>query len=257
VIIPARFYQTKWFALILFFTGIGFIIAIFIFNNRQIRMKEKQKQQYLKLETVRGQMNPHFIFNSLNSINYFIARSDRLSANRYIANFSKLIRSFLNNMSQDYIPLSDEIASIKDYLSLEYLRFGDKFEYEINTESVKEKQHIEVFPGMVQPFIENAIWHGVRGLHHKGFVKVHFEFVDHETLKCFITDDGIGRKLAEQNRHDREERKSRGISLIRERMLIINHLEKRKYRIEIEDLYPNKKECGTKVTIDIPIKNQN
>ena len=66
-------------------------------------MKESQKQHYLKLESIRGQMNPHFIFNSLNSINYFIAKSDRLSANRYISNFSKLIRSFLNNMSQEYI----------------------------------------------------------------------------------------------------------------------------------------------------------
>jgi hypothetical protein len=257
VIIPARFYQTTWFALLAGLFTVMLIVFLLYLNNHRIRMKEKQKQQYLKLETVRGQMNPHFIFNSLNSINYFIARSDRLSANRYIANFSKLIRSFLNNMSQEYIPLSDEIASIKDYLTLEYLRFGDKFEYEINTNGIGDNQNVEVFPGMVQPFIENAIWHGVRGLHHKGFIRIDFEFTNNVTLKCIITDNGIGRRLADKNRHDRQERKSHGINLIRERMQIINHLEKRKYRIEIEDLHPEKNECGTKVIIDIPIKNQN
>src|SRR4030065_488695 len=98
-----------------------------------------------------------------------------LSANRYISNFSKLIRSFLNNMSEEYISLDDEIASIHDYLKLEFLRFGDKFDYRITSDRIEESDKWEVFPGMVQPFIENAIWHGVRGLQYrKGFIEVSF-----------------------------------------------------------------------------------
>lgn len=255
VIIPPYFYQTTWFIVLIILSGIIIIGMLFLLNTRQIRIKETQKQHFLKLESIRGQMNPHFIFNSLNSINYFIAKSDRLSANRYISNFSKLIRSFLNNMSQEYISLNDEIASIHDYLKLEFLRFGDKFDYRIKSNCIEESDKWEVFPGMVQPFIENAIWHGVRGLQYrKGFIEVSFMEDESGLLQCMITDDGIGRKLSERNKNIYTNRKSKGLHLIHERMQIINHLRKRKYQISIQDLYPEEEECGTKVIIDIPAR---
>jgi two-component system, LytTR family, sensor kinase len=199
-------------------------------------------------------MNPHFIFNSLNSINYFIAKSDRISANRYIASFSKLIRAFLNNMAQEYIPLNEEIATLSEYLALEYLRFGDKFTYKIDTGKVEFIDQWEVFPGMAQPFIENAIWHGVRSLQHKGFISVSFIHTAGEGLYCLIEDDGIGRKQSEALKSKINSRKSRGISLIRERLQIINHLQGSSYNLIIDDLYPEKENCGTLVRIDIPYK---
>jgi hypothetical protein len=257
ITIPPFFYQTIGFMIVLGIFALGVIALFVMLNNRQIRMKEKQKQHHLKLESIRGQMNPHFIFNSLNSINYFIAKSDRLSANRYIANFSKLIRAFLINMSHEYVSLSDEIASLQDYLKLEFLRFGDKFDYLLNIEQVQETENWEVFPGMVQPFIENAIWHGVRGLQYrKGFITIRFILNPSGHLQCEVTDDGIGRKLAEQGKKVNGEKKSRGILLTLERMHIINHLEKRNYHILIQDLHPEKDECGTRVIIDIPSRKK-
>jgi ligand-binding sensor domain-containing protein len=254
VIIPPFFYETRAF-LILVLLFISFIAGYLIYSyNHRIRMREQQKQHYLKLEGIRGQMNPHFIFNSLNSINYFIAKSDRISANRYIASFSKLIRGFLNNMSQDYIPLADEIASISDYLALEYLRFGDKFDYELKTEEVPFIDEWEVFPGMAQPFIENAIWHGVRSLQEKGFISVSFIHTAGEGLYCLIADDGIGRKQSEARKNNINSRKSRGISLIRERLQIINHLQGSSYNLFIDDLHPDTENCGTLVRVDIPYK---
>ncbi|HEX2395329.1 MAG TPA: histidine kinase, partial [Bacteroidales bacterium] len=249
--IPPHFHQTAAFSVSIVLLCLAIIVLFVIINNRQIRIKENQKQQYLKLESIRGQMNPHFIFNSLNSINYFIANHDRLAANRYISNFSKLIRSFLSNMSQEYIGLSDEIASLEDYLKLEFLRFGDKFNYTISFDQIQSPETWEVFPGMVQPFVENAIWHGVRGLQdRKGLINV--IFFERGGIHCIITDDGVGRQLASKSVHYQEKKKSRGIGLIRERMQLINHLENKNYAIIIEDMYSDREECGTKIQIGIP-----
>jgi len=257
ITIPPQFHQTVGFMLLMILLGLGIILILVVLNNRQIRIKEKQKQQYLKLESIRGQMNPHFIFNSLNSINYFIANNERLAANRYIANFSKLIRSFLSNMSQEYISLKDEIASIQDYLRLEFLRFGDKFDYSLNAEQIQNIEMWEVFPGMVQPFIENAIWHGVRGLlDRKGSINIAFSENQSGGILCTVTDDGIGRKLSAGMGLFPERKKSRGISLIMERMQLINHLENKQYTVHIDDLFHEKEECGTRIIIAIPSRKK-
>lgn len=251
--IPAMFYQTIWFSLVMIILGLGIITLFIIINNRQIRIKENQKQQYLKLESVRGQMNPHFIFNSLNSINYFIANNDRHAANRYISNFSKLIRSFLSNMSQDYVSFNSELESLEDYLKLEFLRFGDKFDYSLNSEKICLPDIWEVFPGMVQPFVENAIWHGVRGLQdRKGIIHVDFSLEDNIGILCKVTDDGIGRRLSAHTAGYSENKKSRGIQLILERLHLINHLENKNYSVKIEDLNPDMEESGTQIIIEIP-----
>jgi LytS/YehU family sensor histidine kinase len=157
-------------------------------------------------------------------------------------------------MSHEYISLSDEIDSIEDYLKLEFLRFGDKFDYSLKSDQVLDLKKWEVYPGMVQPFIENAIWHGVRGLQYrKGIIGIKF-VQNHNFLQCIVTDDGIGRKTSEKNKNAFGDRKSRGINLILERMQIINHLEKSNYSVVIEDLIPEKEECGTMVIIDIPAR---
>ncbi len=254
--IPPFYYQTPWFKMLVAALVILIVVYFVYTYNRQIRLKARQQQDELKLESLRGQMNPHFIFNSLNSINYFISQNDRLSANRYISDFSRLIRSFLGNLSSDYIPLEKEIESLKDYLQLEHLRFGDKFEYEIEIgENVKEAE-LMVFPGMVQPFIENAIWHGVRGLEHrKGNVKVIFKLGESGDLKCLVEDDGIGRKLAESRKSNLPGKTSRGIGIVLERLKIINHLRNTNFQIVIEDLYPEREETGTLVIVDIPVKS--
>jgi len=255
--IPPFYYQTLWFRVLLF-SFVIIAIGYFVFTyNRQIRLKSRQQLDELKLESLRGQMNPHFIFNSLNSINYFISQNDRLSANRYIADFSRLIRSFLGNLSHDYIPMVKEIESIRDYLQLEHLRFGDKFNYEIVIEESILPEDISIFPGMVQPFIENSIWHGVRGLENRqGLVKVSYAINASDGLICVIEDDGVGRKRAEATKSKLPGKTSRGIGIVLERLKIINHLKKSNFQVIIEDVFPEKEETGTRVIVEIPVKER-
>ncbi len=248
------FFQTKGFrigmpAMILLL--VVFLILTYI---RQIRYRERQKQETLRLQTLQGQMNPHFIFNSLNSINYFISNNDKLSANRYIADFARLIRSILHNMNHSYITLGDEIESVEEYLKIEHLRFGDKFNYKVVVDDQIKIDEIKVSPGLVQPFIENAIWHGVRGLEHrKGFINVKFYFVE-ERLTCEIEDDGIGRKKSGEMKSLNDQKKSRGISIIIERLRILSHLHNINYQFTIKDLHPEKADTGTWVIIDLPLE---
>jgi ligand-binding sensor domain-containing protein len=257
IVIPPFYYQTVWFRMAIILLGICVVGLLIILYNRQIRIKEKQKQDHLRLESLRSQMNPHFVFNSLNSINYFISKSDRLSANRYIASFSKLIRSILNHMSHEFIDLSDEIASLQDYLKLEFLRFGDKFDYSINAPESDVIAQWEVFPGMVQPFIENAVWHGVRGLEdRKGYINIVFRFIDAGHLQCLILDDGIGRSNSKKADNLFMGKKSRGIAMVMERLQILNDLKKSSFTILIEDLYPDREECGTRVILDLPVRRK-
>lgn len=248
------FYQTIFFRISLPFVLlvlISFMIAIYI---RQLKQRESQKQNSLRLQSLRGQMNPHFIFNSLNSINYFISNNDKLSANRYIADFSSIIRSILHNLDYDYITLEKEMLSIEEYLKIEYLRFGDKFDYQIFVDKEIDIESIKVSPGLVQPFIENAIWHGVRGLERrKGKIIVRFEFTD-EKLRCTIEDDGIGRKRSESLKGKNELKKSKGISIVLERLKILNSMHKSNHKVSISDLYPERYDTGTVVTIDLPIE---
>jgi LytS/YehU family sensor histidine kinase len=200
-------------------------------------------------------MNPHFIFNALNSVNYFISNNDKISANSYISDFSRLIRSILNNLSYDFIPFEKELESIRDYLRLEHLRFGDKFNYELHIE-IENPGQISVFPGLVQPIVENAIWHGIRGLEERtGLIKVTFKTVDELKIKCIVEDDGIGRKQAEIHKNVLPGKKSRGIGIVSERLKIISDIKKTSYNLTFEDINPGDRETGTRVIIDLPIQN--
>ncbi|MBN1107122.1 MAG: histidine kinase [Bacteroidales bacterium] len=253
--IIASFYQTKGFRII----GPVIILLIMVFSVllyiRQIRQEERSKQDELKLQSLRGQMNPHFIFNSLNSINYFISNNDSLSANRYIADFSRLIRSILANMDRGYIPFENELVSIRDYLRIEHLRFGDKFDYNIDTEKLDNTGEIEICPGIVQPFIENAIWHGVRPLENKkGMIEIKFMPQDDERIRCVIEDDGIGLSASACRKEENVKHVPKGITMIRERLNITGKLKRVNYGLNISNLFNDRKETGTRVEVEIPAK---
>jgi hypothetical protein len=248
------FYQTLIFRIavpVVFLLLISIVILMYI---RQLKQRETQKQDALRLQSLQGQMNPHFIFNSLNSINYFISKNDQFSANKYIADFSRLIRSILYNFNSDFISIDREIDSLEEYLKIEHLRFGDKFDYRIEVDSgIAGGQH-KVSPGLVQPFVENAIWHGVRGLDtRKGNVTVRYS-MEKGNLTCTVEDDGVGRKKAEAAKSRIDTKVSKGIFIVTERIKIINKLQKADHRIIISDLYPEKQETGTRVVIDIPLE---
>ena len=277
IIVPYKFQQTLWFKILSTLTLLGLVASLIILYIRQLKFKARmeqdelkliaqqeqnelrliaqQEQEELRLEALRNQMNPHFIFNSLNSINYFISKNDKLSANNYIADFSRLIRSFLSNMSNDFIPLKTELQLLKDYLNLESLRFGDKFTYELNLHNLNDKMDWFVFPGIIQPFIENAIWHGMGSLVDRmGHIDIHFIAIDQTTLQCIIEDDGIGRDLSAAYRNTNSHKKSRGLGIINERLKLYNNQQKTDYKVIIEDLYPDRLEKGTRVIVELPVK---
>lgn len=252
--IQPYFFQTKGFRLGMPATILLLVVFLIVTYIRQIRFREKQKQETLRLQTLQGQMNPHFIFNSLNSINYFISNNDKLSANRYIADFARLIRSILHNMNHSYITLENEIESVEEYLKIEHLRFGDKFNYKVVVDDKINTDEIKVSPGLVQPFIENAIWHGVRGLEQrKGFINVKFYFVEGRMV-CEIEDDGIGRKKSGEMKSLNDQKISRGISIIVERLRILSNLHNINYQLIIKDPHPEKSDTGTWVIIDLPLE---
>lgn len=248
------FYQTTLFRIALPLAVLLLLTLFSVFIIMQIRHREQQKRDALRQQALRGQMNPHFIFNAMNSINYFISNNDHRSANRYISDFSKLMRTVLNNMNEDYVRLSEEMESLEDYLKIEHLRFGDKFDYILNIDPQIVPKAVMISPGFVQPFVENAIWHGVMGLEgRKGTITIDLTMKDN-TVVCTVDDDGVGRARSEAMKDKSLRGKSRGIALAMERLRIINSLHSTGCRIEITDLHPGRRETGTRVVIDIPLK---
>ncbi len=253
--IPHRIIEATWFWMlsILVIGGIIFMVVLLLIRNR--RAATRQLENNLRMESLRGQMNPHFIFNSLNSINYFISNNDKISANSFIADFSRLIRQTLENLSSSHVPLDTELSSISDYLKLEHLRFGDRFSYSIQTGAIDVLEKIEVVPGLAQPFIENAIWHGIRGLQGRtGTVTISFFPLRPDALECIIEDDGIGCRLSKKTRIDLPGKQSQGIRIVRDRLHLLSKTNGASYDVEIVDLHQGREEPGTRVRLLIPIK---
>ncbi len=247
------FYQTVGFLIALPLTIIILLSLVAWTVIRQMKHREQQKRDTLRHQALRGQMNPHFIFNSLNSINYFISNNDRMSANRYIADFSKLIRTVLTNMNEEYVRLSVEMGSLEDYMKIEHLRFGDKFDYAFEVDPEIRQEAVKVSPGLIQPFVENAIWHGVMGLEdRKGMIKIALQRKEGK-LVCVVEDDGVGRERSEAMKDKSLPKRSQGIALAVERLKIINNLQSTDHKIRITDVYPGRAETGTKVEIEIPV----
>ncbi len=195
-------------------------------------------------------MNPHFIFNSLNSINSFIASKDERSANKYLTEFSKLMRNVLEYSQEDLIPLSKEIEILELYMGLEHFRFKDNFNFSIKIDEKINKEECLVPPMLVQPFLENAIWHGLRYKQNKGVLDL--KFTKKETfIEVLITDNGIGRTNSKASKTiNQKKRKSTGINNVKNRLEIIQSLFKKNIEISIDDLNPKTKE-GTVVLIKI------
>ncbi len=235
--------------------GLLVIIAIvvvtsyFIYKNAQ---ESKRANQLLALKSLRGQMNPHFIFNALNSVNQFISQNDERTANKFLSEFSRLMRLVLENSQEDFISLQKEEEIISLYVKLEHYRFRDKFDYTVRIDDDISKENIELPPMLIQPYIENAVWHGLRYKEGKGQLDIHIGKNAHG-LKVEITDNGIGRKKsAELKTENQKKHNSTGLKNIEERLLILNTVYKTNYQVRVEDL-PS--DSGTSVTITIPVKN--
>jgi hypothetical protein len=207
-------------------------LIFFIFRTlKKVQIKNKK----IALQSLRREMNPHFIFNSLNSVNHFIATNNELEANQYLTKFSKLMRGVMENSTDDFIPFQQELDLLQNYLALEKTRFADKFDYEIEVDESLNTQSLKV-PGMlVQPFLENAVWHGLRYRTTKGFLQLKFE-KSYENLKITIDDNGIGIEESKKQKTEHQKtRKGRGMKNTLERIALLNDLYKQNIECKITD----------------------
>lgn len=207
------------------------LVGLIFWTLRKVQVKNKK----IALQSLRREMNPHFIFNSLNSVNQFIATNNELEANRYLTRFSKLMRGVMENSTEDFIPFQQELDLLQNYLALEKTRFADKFDYEIHVDENLNLQSLQI-PGMlVQPFLENAIWHGLRYRSGKGFLKLSFEKLN-DHLKITIEDNGIGIEESKKQKTEHQKiREGRGMKNTLERIALLNDLYSRHIQCDITD----------------------
>jgi LytS/YehU family sensor histidine kinase len=200
-------------------------------------------------------MNPHFIFNCLSSINKFILKNDTDAASDYLTRFSRLIRQSLTNSQLSLIPLSDEIEMLRIYLDMERLRFSESFTYNITFENSIEAETVYVPPMLLQPFCENAIWHGL--MHKKAPGKLEIVLsLENGQLRCIIADNGIGRaKAAELKNQSNGKQKSFGLKITTERLALFNNERSIQDFYKTEDVQDaNGNVAGTKITLKISLK---
>lgn len=255
--IEPEFYETYWFNLVVIFTFIvvtSFIIRMRITSFRKKAAEKERIRRQLaefELKATHAQMNPHFIFNSLNSIKYYLSINDQKNADHYIDHFSSLLRSFLENGSKDFIELKDEIEILKSYLELEKQRMSPSFTYTIKV--APSLYHFLIPTHLIQPFVENAIKHGINHSSKECQIFIHF-YTQDSYLICVIDDDGIGRIRSAEINKKRRSHQSKGLEMVLEKIRIVKEIYKLEILLNIEDkLGPDLKSLGTRVEVKIPI----
>ena len=267
IIIRPAFWNTWLFRI----AAIIFIGTIFYFLMRwrlkekfQIKLKQsekerqvaelKQKGTELEMQALRAQMNPHFIFNSLNSINRFILQNNRTQASEYLTKFSKLVRMILQNSQASLITLESELESLELYLNLEALRFNYHFDYKVSVPKDMDISALQVPPLILQPYVENAIWHGLMHKEEKGQLDVNVS-EENGHLYFKITDNGIGReKAAVMASKSATKHKSMGLRITANRIAILQNSETLISPVTINDLVnADGSAAGTEVVIKMPV----
>jgi LytS/YehU family sensor histidine kinase len=243
---------------ILLFGLAGFavlIVLLAVVLVRQFRLKERQNSLVLQQKLFRSQMNPHFIFNSLSGIHHFILHEQPSKAASYLSRFSKLIRSILHSSVEEYISLDDEKTTIENYLELQKIRFPDKFDFTVEMDEMLDAGNISIPCMITQPFVENAIEHGIKDNSGRGFVSVRF-MRKNWMVRIEVEDNGIGRaKARELALKEEKVHQPLSTSIIRERIRALNKTLKKKITLDIFDLVNEKgKPSGTKVILETPLQ---
>lgn len=260
--IQTAWWATLWFRLAASLALLSLGYAVYRYRVVQIRRQERLRTEFEKqlanveMSALLAQMNPHFLFNCLNSIDSYIIRNESAKASEYLNNFARLMRLILNNSRSNYITLKDELESLDLYLQMENLRFRDKFRYEIGVGEQLDAATVTIPPMLIQPYVENAIWHGLMpkdGTGGKLTIRIEKQGDD---LVCTIEDNGIGRARAMElgGKPRDSNRKSMGMQITEDRIGIINKLYGSNMRVGITDLYDDAgAPAGTRVTLTIPL----
>jgi len=247
-----------------FLFGISLILVVALvvsirFRINNIKDKEKRKTEinkkiaHLESQALRAQMNPHFIFNTLSSIQHYISNNDTDAALKYLSKFAKLMRKIMDNSKQQMISVAEEVNALDLYLELEVMRFAKKFEYKIIVDKAIDQNYDRIPSMLIQPYVENAIIHGLLPKDGEGKILIVME-KQGETILCTIEDNGIGREKSKEFKKNRvQQHKSMGMSITQERLDILNSSLKSNLNAEILDLYEDGKPSGTKVRLIIPL----
>ncbi len=222
---------------------------------KQVASEFEHKIAETEMIALRAQMNPHFIFNCLNSIKLYTLENDSLTASEYLTKFSQLIRLVLENSRSEKVTLQKELETLKLYIELEAMRFKDKVKYKINVLPHIDQQYIEIPPLLLQPYVENAIWHGLMHKPEGGNISIDISQPTEYLLHIEISDDGIGREMARAHKSKSATRqKSFGLKMTSERLDAINHIYQTKTEVKIVDLTDSDGSAtGTKIIIEIPL----
>ncbi len=254
--IKKPFYKKTGFLLFMALAAQAFIFWLFSVAGRKRRQAAMRKQQQmLELATLRQKafttlINPHFIFNALNSIQHFINKQDRQAANRYLSDFASLIRRNFDAAQQAFIPLDEELENIRLYLQLEQMRFPGKFEYELQVSEAVEAEDLFIPSMILQPFLENAILHGLAPLPQTGLLTVSLERKNNALL-VQVKDNGIGIEKSRAAQRG-SKHKSRGVQLIKEKLEVLGRFGKEPIQFEIREAFPQTEHPGVWVSILIP-----
>jgi len=253
---PPPFWQKTWFQITVgsILTLILFLIAV-IWYTRQRRARERIQLEKdvveLEQKALRLQMNPHFIFNALNSIQSLISSQDAKKARYQLAKFSKLMRQILDNSRTQVISLAEEMDTLENYMTIEQFSSGNQFNYTIKISEDLEPEQLAIPPMMIQPFTENAIIHGMKHLKEQGNINVTFAR-ENDCLVCRIEDNGIGRVAASKIKSQIEQKHKSAALIVTQERLDILHGSSTNKSLEIIDLYSDKKALGTEVVIRFP-----
>lgn len=258
--IKSPFYKTWWFTFIIII-GVSTLI-ILIFRVRLFQIKRKQQLEFegkveiskSELKALRAQMNPHFVFNSLNSIQHYILNSKGEEAVRYLSKFAKLIRLILQNSEKAVVTINEDLESIILYLELEKMRFENKFNYSITIHPGVNADYDEIPPMLIQPYLENAILHGINPKEGNGTIDIEIQIVN-QFIKISIKDDGIGRVKSQslQSLQPAARHKSLGMKITKDRVRILNSIHHSNLNVNIIDLYDkNNNAIGTQVDLFVP-----
>jgi len=261
VVIDPPWWQKLWARAVFALLLAGAIVLVFRLRLNWVRRSERKEESVartvneLKLQALRAQMDPHFIFNCLNSIDHFILGEDKRKASHYLNRFARLIRLILQQSESTTVPLEREVEMLRYYLELEAVRFETPFTWDVKVDPLLQHDPIELPTMLVQPFVENAIWHGLQHKSGTGRVEVTFRTVN-EGVECTIEDDGIGRAASSEiNKGRHSVHKSMGMRVTTDRIKLLTEQHRRTARINVHDLADKDgRPLGTRVVIVVPIE---
>jgi len=259
--IDRPFWKTTWFIVGIIVLSILALVFSIRYRINNIKNREKRKTDlnkkiaHLESQALRAQMNPHFIFNTLSSIQHYISNNDTDAALKYLSKFAKLMRRIMDNSKQQLISVAEEINALDLYLELEVMRFDKKFEYKIIIDKEIDSNYDRIPSMLIQPYVENAIIHGLLPKGEGGKIVIELKRKG-ESISCTIEDNGIGRERSKEYKKNRvQQHKSMGMSITQERLDILNSSLKSNLNAEIIDLYEDGKPAGTKVRLNIPLES--